>query len=388
MYTEVIAPRRFYPLSLLFSGPILTLAAWSKPAFEDRSPIPSSPTLAYRFPLILCENHLSLLFFAREPPMADYDSPWKEALDYFFEDFLQLFFPETHADIDGSRPCESLDKELQKIAPEADIGRRYVDKLVKVWLKSGQEQWVLIHIEVQMSDEADFPWRMYVYHCRIFIRYNKNVASFAVLGDDNPHWRPQGYGYQLWGTEAGLRFPMVKLLDYAAKRSELEESCNPFATVVSAHLDTQETRQDLGQRKERKFGLVKRLRRRGWSETQARRLFKLIDWLMELPQPLADEFWNELKQHEEKEHMPFITTPERYGRIEGLTQGLNQGLTQARLEDIEAIVRHRFPDASSQLLSEIRQIQDHEQLKKVLLAAATVADPDELRKVWMNGANR
>ena len=129
--------------------------------------------------------------------MADYDSPWKEALDFFFEAFLELFFPQAYADIDSSRGWESLDKELQQIAPEAEIGRRSVDKLVKVWLKSGQEQWVLVHVEVQMSEEARFPWRMYVYNYRSFDKYNKQVASFAVLGDDNPHWRPQSYGYQL-----------------------------------------------------------------------------------------------------------------------------------------------------------------------------------------------
>ena len=136
--------------------------------------------------------------------MSDFDSPWKEALDVFFESFLELFFPAAHADIDWSRPCEALDKEFQQIAPEAEIGRRYVDKLVKVWLRSGAEQWVLVHIEVQMTDEAEFPWRMYVYNCRIFVMYNRKVASFAVLGDDNPDWRPQSYGYELWGTEAGL----------------------------------------------------------------------------------------------------------------------------------------------------------------------------------------
>ena len=32
--------------------------------------------------------------------MADYDSPWKEALDRYFEACLALFFPEAHADID------------------------------------------------------------------------------------------------------------------------------------------------------------------------------------------------------------------------------------------------------------------------------------------------
>ncbi len=307
--------------------------------------------------------------------MSDFDSPWKEALDVFFESFLEMFFPAAHADIDWSRPCESLDKEFQQIAPEAEIGRRYVDKLVKVWLLSGVEQWVLVHIEVQMTDEAEFPWRMYVYNCRIFVMYNRKVASFAVLGDDDPDWRPQSYGYQLWGTEAGLRFPVVKLLDYAAKRPELEESQNPFATVVLAHLDTQETRRDLGQRKERKFGLVKGLRRRGWTETQVRQLFKLIDWLMELPKPLAEEFWTEVKQYEEKEHMPFITTPQRYGRMEGL------------VESIETILEVRFPGASSHVMAEIQQIYDHEQLKNILRAAATVSTPDELRKHWANAVD-
>ena len=44
--------------------------------------------------------------------MSDFDSPWKDALDVFFEAFLQLFFPEARADIDRGRSYESLDKEL------------------------------------------------------------------------------------------------------------------------------------------------------------------------------------------------------------------------------------------------------------------------------------
>jgi hypothetical protein len=303
--------------------------------------------------------------------MADFDSPWKEALDFFFEPFLELFFPKAHADIDWSQPYKSLDKELQQIAPDSDAGRRYVDKLFEVRLKSGVEQWILIHIEVQMDDESEFPVRMFVYHYRIFDKYNRReVVSFAVLGDDNPRWRPQSYSHQRWGTEVGFRFPVVKLLDYAERRAELEASENPFATVVLAHLDTQETRQDQGERKDRKFRLVKRLRERGRSETQVRRLFRVIDWMMELPPPLTIEFWKELKQYEEKDHMPFITTPERFGRADGLTKG------------IEAILEVRFRDAGSQLMPEIRQIYDFEKLEQILRAAKTVANPDELRSLW------
>jgi hypothetical protein len=37
---------------------------------------------------------------ARREPGTDYDSPWKEALDRFFEPCLAFFFPQVHADID------------------------------------------------------------------------------------------------------------------------------------------------------------------------------------------------------------------------------------------------------------------------------------------------
>ena len=312
--------------------------------------------------------------------MSDYDSPWKEALDVFFKAFLELFFPEAHADIDWDRECESLDKELQQIVPEVEVGRRYVDKLVKVWLKSGAEQWVLVHVEVQMSSDGKFPWRMYVYNYRLFDKYNKEVASFAVLGDDRPDWRPNRFGYRRWGVEVDFRFPIVKLLDFATRRSELEASDNPFATVVLAHLDTQETRQDAGERKDRKFRLIKRLRHRGWNEGQVRQLFKLIDWLMELPAPLADELWNEVQQYEEKEQMPFITFPERYGRIEGRAEGLVDG--------IESILRVRFHEAGTAFMPEIRSVRDVEHLESILHAAETAASPEELRRLWADKPSR
>jgi hypothetical protein len=70
--------------------------------------------------------------------------------------------------------------------------------------------------------------------------------------------------------------------------------------------------------------------------------------------------------------MPFINTFEEIG--------MERGLAKGRLEDIETILEHRFPDASGQLVSEISQIDDLEQLKKILLAAATAASPEELRK--------
>jgi hypothetical protein len=302
--------------------------------------------------------------------MSDYDSPWKEALDVYFQPFLALFFAEAHADIDWSRGYESLDKELQQVAREGELGRRLVDKLVKVWLKDGREQWVLVHVEVQVSEEADFARRMYVYNYRLFDRYNRDVVSLAVLGDDNPRWRPDSFGYARWGFSAGIRFPVVKLLDYAAQEQSLEDSRNPFATIVLAHLKTLQTRQDERQRSASKIRLIKGLYDRGLSAADVRQLFRVIDWMMDLSSELNATFWEEIERHEQEKHMPFMTTPERIGQERGLTKG------------IEVALEVKFGEDGLRLMPEIRDIHDHEKLERMLRAIRTASSTEDLRRIW------
>src|SRR6266487_2985381 len=134
--------------------------------------------------------------------MTDYDSPWKATLDRYLELCMSFFFLPAHAAIGWSRGYEMLDKELQKIVPQAEQGRRLVDKLVKVWLKTGEERWILIYIEVQTWREGDFPKRMYVYNYRLFDRYDREVISLAILADEEPDWRPDHYGYERGGVRA------------------------------------------------------------------------------------------------------------------------------------------------------------------------------------------
>jgi len=200
------------------------------------------------------------------------------------------------------------------------------------------------------------------------------VASFAILGDDKLHWRPDHFGYNRWGTEVGITFPNVKLLDYLPRRQELEENPNPFATVILAHLDTLQTRHDLQDRKDRKFRLIRGLYERGWDADQVRQLFLLIDWMMDLPKDLAEAFLDEVEQYEEKKQMVFITTPERFGLERALNQGLSQG--------IEVSLKLKFGEPGLQLMPEIRAIKDSEKLEAILHAIETVTSPEDLRRLW------
>jgi hypothetical protein len=100
-------------------------------------------------------------------PQSDHDSPWKEALEGWFPEFLALLFPDVYAGIDWSRGHAFLDKELQQIVRDAETGRRYTDKLVSVHRLDGEPAWVLVHVEVQGEAEAVFPARMFVYNHRL-----------------------------------------------------------------------------------------------------------------------------------------------------------------------------------------------------------------------------
>ena len=69
----------------------------------------------------------------------DFDSPWEEILESYFEEFILFFFPKVHAEINWGKGYEFLDKELQQIMREADVGKRLVDKLAKVCLHSRRQ---------------------------------------------------------------------------------------------------------------------------------------------------------------------------------------------------------------------------------------------------------
>ena len=330
--------------------------------------------------------------------MSEYDSPWKEALDLYFEAFLAFFFPQAHHEIDWARGYEMLDKELQQVVREAEMGRHLADKLVKVWRQCGEEEWVLVHIEVQSQEEAQFARRMYVYNYRLFDRYNRTVASLAVLGDERPGWRPGRFGYSLWGCTVGFQFPIVKLLDYAADVPALEANTNPFAVVVLAHLKTQETRPDPEARRVWKVRLVKGLYDRGLGAGDVRQLFRFIDWMMDLPKPLETLFWQDVQRYEEEKRMPYVTSVERMamekgmeegiekgiekGMEKGRAEGLREGIEKGLLEGVERCLKLKFGDAGLQLMQEIRRIADIEVLRATLQAIETADSLDDLRRLW------
>ncbi|MBE9052956.1 DUF4351 domain-containing protein [Nostocales cyanobacterium LEGE 11386] len=306
----------------------------------------------------------------------DFDSPWKEILEAYFPQAMQFFFPETAALIDWERPYEFLNKEFQQIAREAEQGKRYADQLVKVWQTQGQELWLLVHVEIQATKEDNFNKRMFTYNFRIFDRFDQPAISLAILCDTNRKWRPSNYSYNYPNTRLNFEFGSIKLLDYENRFHELEKNDNPFATVVMAHLKTQQTRSSSEQRKIWKFSLIRRLYDLGLQEQDIRNLYRFIDWVMILPKALENQFWEELKQFEQERTMRYVTTGERIGYERGIQEGRQEGEQQGEQRLILRLLQRRVGKLSPELQECIQSLSLNqlESLGEALLDFTSVED--------------
>ena len=309
--------------------------------------------------------------------MSDFDNPWKDVLDHFFRQFLEFFFPEAHAAIDWGRRYESLDKELQQIVSDSELGLRLADKLFKVWLHDGQEAWILIHVEVQNQRDPAFAERMFIYNYRIYDRHRRPVISLAVMGDEEPTWRPDHFGYGRFGCTMGIRFPIVKLLDYASQADRLETMPNPFATAVLAHLKTRETRADPAARRTWKLRLIKGLYDRGLDGQQVRLLFKFLDAMLDLPRELEKALSLDLAEFERERKMPYVSSIERIAREEGEIEGE----AKAKVEILLRLVTKRFNAAiPAELEACIRATADLAKLDAWIDAGLEAADLADFRR--------
>lgn len=166
---------------------------------------------------------------ARKPIQFDY--LWKGVIEDLFPDFLRFFYPEADK-IFNLKVFDFLDKELAKLFPDKEEGvrRRYVDKLVKVQLEKGGEQWILVHIEVQGYADKKFSQRMFQYFYRILDRYRRPVTAIAIFTGTQVD-TPDCYKFELLGTRVEYRYNTYRIMDQPEEMLRAAVK-NPFAQVI------------------------------------------------------------------------------------------------------------------------------------------------------------
>ena len=309
-----------------------------------------------------------------------YDSPWKDVLEHAFPEFIAFYFPDAHAQIDWARGYEFKNTELRQVTRDAELGKRFADALVQVTLTRGEQRWIYVHIEVQGQRDNDFARRMFVYNYRFFDHYALPIASLAVLADDEEGWRPDRYGFEVFGCRHTLEFPIVKLMDYADHAESLETNPNPFALVTIAHLRTRQTKGDTDARYRAKLALVRLLYRRDWDRQRILDLFAVLDWMMRLPEELEQQLWQKIETIEGETQMRYVTSVERLALQRGVQQGRIEGKLEGKLEgkieNLERLLTKRFGSLDEETHNRLGKatLEQLDSWADRILDAATVHD--------------
>ena len=308
---------------------------------------------------------------------ADFDSPWKEAIDAFFEPFMALFFPVVHDLIDWHRPHEFLDAELQRITGDSEIGRRYADRLVKVYSREGAEIWLLLHLEVQARANAGFPERMFQYWYRIYDRFaTVETVSLALLTNDRIEGDVGIYRRERDGFGVSFRFRVHSLPDCAPAELERCAATNPFAVFALAQLAAHQTATD-PERKVRKREIIALLYRYRYAREDALKLLRFIDWLIRLPRGLEQALREELYELEETNAMSFVTSWEEFAREEGLNEGLQEGEKRGEAKALLRQLQAKFGPLTIEITARVSGAEPA-QLEVWLTRILTAATPDEV----------
>jgi flagellar biosynthesis/type III secretory pathway protein FliH len=155
--------------------------------------------------------------------------------------------------------------------------------------------------------------------------------------------------------------------------------------VTRAHLATLQTRHDPASRHQGKVRLIRELYDRGMSREDVLQLFRIIDWMMDLPQALEQLFRQEAEQIEQERHMPYVTSVERLakeeGKAEGLIEGLMEGQTKERAAMLIRVLERRFKSTvPEELRARIRGTTDLAVLERWFDLALDVSSLEEFQQ--------
>jgi len=229
-----------------------------------------------------------------ENTIIKFDAQWKEIITELFEDFVLFFMPDLYPAIDFTKGYQSLEQEFDSLFPDSDIGDKRNDKLVKVFLKNGQEQWLLVHIEVQGYYDKEFAKRMFTYFYRIYDKYDKPIVAIAIFTDHIKSFKPSSFSYQAYKTEIKYKYRIYKVLEQT-EATLLRKKRNPFALAILAQfylLQTENTAFDEILKYKRL--LIRVMFSAGYEKNKIASLLIFIDNLLSLPKDLELEFKQEL----------------------------------------------------------------------------------------------
>ena len=274
----------------------------------------------------------------------DKDGIWKDAVSNFLPQLLKRMIPELYDDVDFSQKPTFLDKELQDTIQvslsEEHKAAKLVDTLVQLPLKSGKNQWILLHVEVQGKGGEDISLRMILYCCLIFAHYHRMPVALAILTDKRPSDETLGkFEFNEYGTKLIYKYNLFEVYDQ--NDDQLLNSDNPFDSFIYAakKYSNYMSKNDQKIKLEYLLKITRNLYQQGLNEQDRAKVIVLVSRLINLEDiMLRKEFFNELKKLEGKTDMAEMNWIQEYFYDEARDRVRDEGIAIGKERTLNAAI--------------------------------------------------
>ena len=277
----------------------------------------------------------------------DYDGLWKDFIQVFWREILKRFLPKLYEDADLTKEPEFLDKEFRDLLGDSEFEdekapKRFVDNLLRIFLKDGGEEWVLLHIEIQGPGGENFSLRMFRYYCLIFTHHNRVPVALAILTAKRPKKEsvPGIYEKNLYGTEVLYKYNVVKAYELS------DEELTASDSLVDLFIYALKIEERYKKSEKIKFGYARKvyrlLEKKNFSKQDSRFLF-FIQRAIRLKSELYEKLMNEKRIIENggkiimREKTPAEKIFEQ-GIERGIEKGIETGIERGFLETVKSFM--------------------------------------------------
>jgi predicted transposase/invertase (TIGR01784 family) len=314
----------------------------------------------------------------------DHDRLFKELIETFFAEFMELFYPAAYQAIDFAH----LKFLQQEVFTDVTAGEKHkVDLLIETKLK-GEESLILLHVEPQGYAQKDFNERMFIYFSRLHEKYRRKILPISIFTYDQVRDEPDRFEIGFTFLEV-LRFCFYKLELKKLSWREYILSDNPVAAALLSKMGFKED-----EKVQVKLEFMRILARLKLDPARMELIGGFFETYLKLNREEEEEFYRELGRIDEKEVqaiMQITTTWHEKGRTEGIAEGRTEGIAEGRAEETRTIIleflEHRFGEQPLGVAVKLKEIRQLEQLQKIRLEIFKASSLEEALAIILRAAN-
>jgi hypothetical protein len=296
--------------------------------------------------------------------MMSHDQLFKDLLQAFFREFLELFFPTVAARLDFAQVTFSMQETFTDI-PTGE--KRTADLVAKVTTLEGAPELILVHIEIQADHRSSFPARMSEYYMLFRLRHQLPVLPIVIYLSPGAGGLTQETHTEIVFDRTVLRFTYdaVGLPDMEA--DEYLDRDNPLAPALSVLM-----RSGPAGRLAQKLQALRRVLSSEVDEARKSLLVNIIQTYAPLEATEEAEVDALIEAETRKEIDAMLMTWE--------DKVIARGVVKTKRATLIRQLRHKFGELPEDLEARIQKIEADDELEALLDRVIDAKSLDEMQE--------